>query len=96
MTRTNWLPEPTGGAPGAGVHHPGFEHGRKVAMAAREQPGVWLDLSTGRKFKAAHDQVGRVRHRPSVAFRPVGAFEARAEKREDGYAVQVRYIGVPT
>jgi hypothetical protein len=79
--------------PAGGAEHPGFQHGRKVAIAARDQPGVWLDLSTGRTYKPAHDQAHRIRHKPSVAFRPVGSFEARVEKRDNGYAVQVRYVG---
>jgi hypothetical protein len=90
----HWLPQPTGGLPAGGAEHPGFQHGRRVAIAARDQVGVWLDLSTGRTHGAAHDQAYRIRHKPSIAFRPAGSFEARVERRPNGYAVQVRYVGM--
>lgn len=74
---------------------PGFDHNCTVARAAREDPGTWVDLATGRTRGAAHAAAWRVRHQPSPPFRPLGAYEARTERRDNGYAVQVRYVGGP-
>lgn len=79
-----------------GMDHPGFEHGRNVARLARERPGEWVDYSTAMTSKHAVSKVWHLRHKPSVVFRPVGTFEARREKRENGHAVQIRYVGEPS
>jgi hypothetical protein len=79
-----------------GMDHPGFEHGRNVAKAARERPGEWVDFATAMTSERAASKVWHLRHKPSVAFRPVGTFEVRRERRENGDAVQVRYVGEPS
>lgn len=72
---------------------PGFERHRAVALATREQPGAWLDLDTGKSRRSAYGRL-RVRQSPGILFKPdrVGSFEFRVVKRDDGYAVQVRYV----
>jgi hypothetical protein len=76
--------------------HPSFQHGRAVAGAARERPGEWVDLASGLTAQQANNKTYQVRTRPSVAFRPVGSFEVRKQRCEDGtFTVQVRYVGQP-
>lgn len=79
-----------------GMDHPGFEHGRNVAKAARERPGEWVDFATGMTSGRVASKVWHLRNKPSVALRPVGTFEVRREKRDNGHAVQIRYIGEPS
>ena len=79
---------------GCNLSSPGFERHRKVAIAARERPGIWFDLDTGKNRRAAYGRVQSRKHAPGILFQPdrLGAFEFRVQKRDDGYAVQVRYV----
>ena len=89
--KLEWLPGPARSLSG-GTSHPGFEHARAVAIAARATPGVWIDLRTHATSTAASKAANYRRRNPSVAFQPREAFEYRSLKRDDGYAVQVRYV----
>lgn len=80
----------------APMHHPGAEHAREVAKRCREKPGEWFDLAVGRTHGPAASRASAIRSkRPPLAFRPAGAYEAREEKRDDGHAVVVRFVGWP-
>jgi hypothetical protein len=79
-----------------GSHKIGFQHNLKVAKEARERPGEWVDLIARASGPQASNKVYTVRHRPSIAFQPAGSFEVRSERRTDGYAVQIRYVGEPS
>lgn len=79
----------------ATMDHPGARHARNVAGQARENPGEWIELIVGALRSTATSKVTWIRQKPSMAFRPAGAYEARSEKRDDGYAVLVRFVGWP-
>ena len=82
--------------PTGGYSKLGFQRHRAVAMAAREQLGVWLDLDTGKSRSRASASASHLNspRNSGTLWRPdrVGSFEFRAVRRDDGYAVQVRYV----
>lgn len=82
-------------SPGSGSNQPGFQLARQASLLAREHPGEWQDLRTGIRQQHAYQKVHELRRMPSALFRQ-GGFEFRHERRDDGYAVQVRYVGEPS
>src|SRR4051812_47957991 len=65
-----------------------------AATALRDRPGEWAHLDTLPNLNRATSLGHRIRTGKHAAFRPAGAFEARARSAGDGTAhVYARYIG---
>ncbi|GCD35615.1 hypothetical protein OEIGOIKO_03361 [Streptomyces chrestomyceticus JCM 4735] len=69
----------------------------ETAQALRGRPGDWAHIDTHDTMNRASNQAHRVRTGKLAAFRPAGAFEAKAHGTEDGGAeVWARYVGPRT
>ncbi|MCX4666554.1 hypothetical protein OG453_07700 [Streptomyces sp. NBC_01381] len=68
-----------------------------TAAELREHLGEWALIDNRGNLNRATNLSYRIRTGRHAAFRPAGAFEARARTAEDGSAdVYARYIGTPT
>lgn len=71
------------------------QEAHQAAADLRERPGEWAHLHTLKNLNRATNLGHRIRTGKHAAFRPAGAFEARARSVGDGTAdVYARYIGL--
>ncbi|WP_367132977.1 MULTISPECIES: hypothetical protein [Streptomyces] len=70
-----------------------------TARALRDRRGEWALVQQHTKLSLASNQAHRIRTGKLVAFRPAGAFEAKARKNRDKDTgesdVWARYVGLP-
>ncbi|MEV0370529.1 hypothetical protein AB0I10_11965 [Streptomyces sp. NPDC050636] len=70
------------------------EEAFNTADALRARRGDWAHIDTHDNINRASNQSHRIRRGKLAAFRPAGAFEAKAISTKDGTAeVWARYIG---
>ncbi|CAM5306813.1 hypothetical protein [Streptomyces abikoensis] len=68
-----------------------------TAQALRDRRGEWARIQQHAALSRASSQAHRIRTGKLTAFRPAGAFEARARKDKDTgeSSVWARYVGLP-
>ncbi|GHI41097.1 hypothetical protein Sviol_55050 [Streptomyces violascens] len=65
-----------------------------TAQALRERAGEWAHIASTENLNRATNLGHRIRSGKHTAFRPAGAFEAKARSTDDGTAnVYARYVG---
>ncbi|MEU5435416.1 hypothetical protein AB0G73_18840 [Streptomyces sp. NPDC020719] len=71
-----------------------IQEAHDAAAALRERPREWAHLDTLENLNRATNLGHRIRTGKHPAFRPAGAFEAKARSAGDGTAhVYARYVG---
>lgn len=94
-----WLPSETVTLPKAPFNPPpvrGRKAYRERAALLRQHPGQWGTVTTYPSSQAATQSAYRLRHGAFTAFRPKGAWEAKAFTEDGVHGVHARYIGTPT
>ncbi|MFD4343468.1 response regulator transcription factor [Streptomyces coelicoflavus] len=69
---------------------------RERAELLRESPGEWGTVAIYDRSATARQSAHRLRTGAFKAFRPEGAWEAKAFSQEGAHSVQARYVGTAT
>lgn len=69
------------------------EKWHQAAVELRQWPGRWGRIAEYPRSHTAYTVAHRVRNAGLKAFRPAGAFEARAQAQDGGGVVWARYVG---